>query len=754
MNDRLILRTVSTPFPPPYDDITKGNVLSHNELDNNFLYLKGHVIYTAETNGNVVTLKKHNNDNLSFIMDTEIHTTGITFNNSSYILNIKDNLGTSYTADLSILASDMTITGGTYNISNGSATFTNNTGGTFTVTGFLTGMTDTYITGGTYSSGTTVLTNVTGGTFSISGYYTGTTNLGNILFVSSYGNDSTGQKGYIDKPYLTLKAARDAASSGDTVYVFPQTFIFDNRDSNSNYWNSRIDDINLWKNGVSYYFESGCKIIFYNQTVTGNLMYLFRPRGVVFETCSVFGDLQFEQYGTGVNTSNGHMYLFNGSTVNSTDAGYTFYLKLKSINSTSNEALSFIRGTSVNGKATITINADAYTHIYTAGQSGTGSSIFIIADANNKLEYNQNIRYIFSQTSSSHIFRGDFSNSTFNVNGDSLFAPSADVVFQIRPTSQILSDYINGQGVINVDIKKIYFYGPPQNIGAVLHNYNSSSIPFIFNLKGDCIEYSNGGNAKTLFFIYGTNTANRVINYDGNIYTITASGETTQSLYSQGRRIAYISGSGSTLNFKGDINYNGSLVTLRETFKTAYNGIINYTGKIRGNFGCPITQCNTGQINISNSTIISDIDSSSSSILSNSYNYININGGLNGNFDTGKITISNSYISLKNSNNYIGDGGYINAFINNSTIINSGTNGYGIKNIAPYNAHPITNPPTSSSTPNGKLQLLNTTIITSGTSINYADATTPVISSNSTTNNSYSINTLYGDISTITEITF
>ena len=50
---------------------------------------------------------------------------------------------------------DIRVTGGTY--AAGTATFTNNTGGTFTVSGFLTGMTDTYTTGFTYSNNTLTL---------------------------------------------------------------------------------------------------------------------------------------------------------------------------------------------------------------------------------------------------------------------------------------------------------------------------------------------------------------------------------------------------------------------------------------------------------------------------------------------------------------------------------------------------------------------------------------------------------------------
>lgn len=66
MSDRLILRAVESPFLVPYNDNTKGNVLSHTELDNNFLYLKGNIIYTAETSGSFVTLKKLNGEDFTF----------------------------------------------------------------------------------------------------------------------------------------------------------------------------------------------------------------------------------------------------------------------------------------------------------------------------------------------------------------------------------------------------------------------------------------------------------------------------------------------------------------------------------------------------------------------------------------------------------------------------------------------------------------------------------------------------------------
>jgi len=73
--------------------------------------------------------------------------------------------------------SDVTVTGGTY--SNGTAAFTNSTGGTFNVTGFTTGGTgtDTYLTGGTYtnSTGTLTLERNDSGNVQITGFTTGAT---------------------------------------------------------------------------------------------------------------------------------------------------------------------------------------------------------------------------------------------------------------------------------------------------------------------------------------------------------------------------------------------------------------------------------------------------------------------------------------------------------------------------------------------------------------------------------------------------
>jgi len=89
------------------------------------------------------------------------------------VLSGKGNTSALTTNDLFILvnetAKDIYVTGGTY--SNGDLIFTNNTGGTFNVVGFI----DVFVTGGTYNStnGIATFTNNSGGTFNVTGFNIG-----------------------------------------------------------------------------------------------------------------------------------------------------------------------------------------------------------------------------------------------------------------------------------------------------------------------------------------------------------------------------------------------------------------------------------------------------------------------------------------------------------------------------------------------------------------------------------------------------
>jgi hypothetical protein len=72
MNNKLILRTTNGPWVTPISDINKGSVLTHVELDSNFIYLKGEVIYSATTSGGTINLHKINGDKISFSGGSEI----------------------------------------------------------------------------------------------------------------------------------------------------------------------------------------------------------------------------------------------------------------------------------------------------------------------------------------------------------------------------------------------------------------------------------------------------------------------------------------------------------------------------------------------------------------------------------------------------------------------------------------------------------------------------------------------------------
>ncbi len=165
--------------------LTVNGILSATTISGGTLYGDGSNLTGISTQDTFVTGGTYSNGTATFTNNTggtfnvggfvtgDTYVTGLTFNLSNYNLTIGRNDGVSFTDSLAILASDLTVTGGTYNPNTGNATFTNNTGGTFTVTGFLTGFTDTYLTGGTYSAGTLTFINNTGGTFDVNSVATG-----------------------------------------------------------------------------------------------------------------------------------------------------------------------------------------------------------------------------------------------------------------------------------------------------------------------------------------------------------------------------------------------------------------------------------------------------------------------------------------------------------------------------------------------------------------------------------------------------
>lgn len=549
------------------------------------------------------------------------------------------------------------------------------------------------------------------------------TNTGNVLYVSPTGSDAdttrAGHVGNIMKPFLTIKAARDAAISGDLIHVFPQTFVFDNRTTNGLFWNNKQADINLWKNGVTYFFEPNTKVIFYNQTVTGQDLYLISPTTTTGETCTVLGSLQYEQYSTGVDTTGGSCAFYSvgaaygGSPVNAN--AHTFYGQVKSLYSECCEYINIVRSVTGSAESKITIITDTETKKYVAGQSGFGSSVYVSGITNGTTDdpyLNLTLRSRSRDVIDAFPFyiAGNLYGSRINIDGDECIIKNQGNLFR------------RGKFIVNYNIDKTY-YTTHQTGNLWFGSFMSTNAlnNSIINIKGDLIDYNGNTNTTGVFNVGGASPGsnNNVVNFTGNIYTNTNSGI--------GRFIALTSNfaSGNTINITGNINYIGTGSTTQYMFRTSgsSNNTINFTGTVNGTFAGTIAQCYNGTININNSNIQSTTDSTSAMIF------------LNGNTSLGTVKVNNSYIRLSNSGS-IGSGSYVKAIVNQSTIINAGT-GTGLINT----------------TASGSLNLINSTILVASQSINYPSGSI-VVMSNATTNASWSMSNPVGSINLITDITY
>jgi len=553
----------------------------------------------------------------------------------------------------------------------------------------VSGGTEYYKLGSSPWSGTSVDWSI----FTTSG---GGTNLGNILFVAETGDDSTGTKGDINKPYRNLYAAKSASTSGDTVYVFPGTWTYDNRNSAGNPYNGQVDElVNLWKDGVSYYFSPNSKVVFYNTTVTGDEIYLFGPN-LANTTCNVMGYLEFEGHSEGTNSSKGHVhYYWQQGTLTGTSETVVFNSETKSL--TSYASALFRVSPSIN--TTIDIKSDSLVYNYVDGQSGTSGAEYIGAgDTIYNIEYTSNIKERIINGKYTAYVSGGNEKVKINILGEKLvYTTNWYSIFRIR------DDFYNAD--INISIDNIYHNNILSTFGVFYLESGVSTSGATLNINSNIIDYDYNSQAYSLFYI---NYDGFTVNLNGDIITKTTSGI--------GKNIVKDI-NGNTLNINGNIRYIGSGVTTNTIFQTGGSGQINFDGTITGNYGAPLIKCYDGEVNINNSKIISNIDNSSSSLF------------LNGGVTEGNVKISNSYIKLNNSSSALSDGSYVNGIISNSEIIND-SSGDTLSNTTSF----------------GKLMVNNSTIISnSGTTINYSGGS-PVILSNTILNTDFNINNISGEV--------
>lgn len=127
MKNKLILRTL----PSPYGDATRGSVLSHEDVDSNFINLKGGLIQTGVTTNNNLLLTSFDGSQVTIPLNFTGSTTGgtgiggitaFTYNNSN-VFSIMDSTGVTHSALFNIV-SGLTVNGilknGSNNVSTGS----------------------------------------------------------------------------------------------------------------------------------------------------------------------------------------------------------------------------------------------------------------------------------------------------------------------------------------------------------------------------------------------------------------------------------------------------------------------------------------------------------------------------------------------------------------------------------------------------------------------------------------------------------
>ncbi len=210
---------------------------------------------------------------------------------------------------------DIYVTGGTYNNLTGDATFTNNSGQTFSVTGFSTstGGVDVFVTGGTYNNltGTATYTNNTGGTFSVSGF---SQSSGVDVFVTggTY-NQSNGIATYTNNTGGTF-----------TVSGFSQSVAFDKFVTGGTY-NQGNGTATFTNNSGQTFNVSGFSQVYFDKFVTGGtyntsngIATYTNNSGQTFSV-SGFSQVYFDKFVTGGTYNQG-----NGIVTYTNNSGQTF----------------------------------------------------------------------------------------------------------------------------------------------------------------------------------------------------------------------------------------------------------------------------------------------------------------------------------------------------------------------------------------------------------------------------------------------
>lgn len=657
-------------------------------------------------------------------------------------IKVGDGLTMSTTGHLSILNTSTSYSVGT-GLTLSGTTFSVNIGYGLTVS--VDGVLSTTYTGTSYSAG--VGLTVSGTTFSL------ITKNFKTIYVSVNGSDSNDGLSSLT-PVLNLWYARDLAVSGDTVMVMPGDYIFDNRNSAGCPYNGLIESkVNLWKNGVSYYFMPGAKIYSYGSTsgsyspYSDNMIF-FQPNSLTYSECSVLGYLEIYGTSEGADNNGGGTYLFIGEENLGTWPGFKFDLQAKIVEG-GGTLIKSARLAATASACYVNVDIQTAKYNYTTGQSSSASWSTWRGAETTEMVINIRIKNLIA------IGTGDMSVFQILPNATKASSNYLKVNIQVDYAtftgkayltlySQRSSNLYNtagypgtnvSSGYINLHVEKCIFSPSlirvQQNFSNYYINitgnyYDSGTVintPIYSTFVGGTKTFGNGS------FLLLPDVANDgigdypIVNFTGNLYM---KDPTRHAVYmgmlpNVGTSNIYHGLNNMKLNFRGDIyfnvlsdytgdlffvgmgtfvyngNINGVNHYLGGTYSFSVYGLNGYAGNEMGpGFAGSIIKFGSykAYATLQNTNILTSTNKQSLLLSPATYQSAYSNPTLN---------IYNSNIKLYATASVLADGSYLNCFVENSTIRN-----YGTSDVF-YN-------PVST----GNIQILNSTIISTGTySINY-----------------------------------
>ena len=469
-----------------YSHIHTPFVTLHNDLaglqggsNDDYYHLELSQLNTLTLNNDASGLHNHYSTVLGLTGGTVSGLT--TFNNGLHtnLISATTVSATTFYGDGSNLfgVHDYYVTGATY--SNNTFSFTNNSGSTFDVLfNTVTGLT---VNGNLNVSDNTILNSLSANTISATTISGGTlygdgsnltgisTLTSNLLYVSVGGNNTTGARNNMSRPFLTLEAALSASTSGDTIMVFPGSYTATTTSTNG-----------LAKNGVNWFF--------YPNTIVNKA-----SAGDIFNTTSL---TSFNVYGyASFNKTSGTGRIFN-------NAGNNIGFNFEALDLTNSTSDCFLIGTSLQ-LGGIEINIKIRNATSSAGaviNSGNAGSWNLNFNFNNisststnaitmtgsiSVQMNLNGRRISSSTANA--YSGGYSNTvTFNV-------PSmSGLLFASGGGTYIINGYC---GTITNNGGDVFLNGIATNITQTAGNFKGSVFSTITCSAGniECVVENTGG---------------------------------------------------------------------------------------------------------------------------------------------------------------------------------------------------------------------------------------------------------------------